>query len=73
MKNVIFICDRFLLVVFLFVILAGCSKSPDVELALYMAGENKGELEKVLDHFPKGAQKREAAVFLLDTCRDIVP
>jgi len=47
----------------------GCTTtySPDVQRALNQAGDNKGELIKVLEHYDRegDAQKRSATEFLI--------
>ncbi|MBR4882428.1 MAG: hypothetical protein IKU18_00980, partial [Bacteroidales bacterium] len=42
-----------------------CSNSK-LESALAFSGENRGELEKVLEHFEKGSEEYRAAVFLIE-------
>ena len=55
--------------IFLFFVLlatAACSRYPaDVELALKLAGDNRVELEKVLEYFKDDLLKYKAAVFLI--------
>jgi hypothetical protein len=53
--------------------LSGCSRYPaDVKSALELAGENKDELQKVIDHYSKSGQDRQklkAAYFLISNLR----
>ena len=37
-----------------------------LEVALEKAGDNRSELEAVLEHYPEGSQKKEAARFLIE-------
>lgn len=58
---------RFLCALFIFFAIA-CSKySPELESALELAGDNREELEKVIDNYkgPDNSQKRRAAEFLI--------
>lgn len=61
----------FLLFLLVLGVLFSCSQkndySPELENALKLAGENRAELEKVLDHYlnPKDSLKRKAAEFLI--------
>lgn len=60
-----------LLVMFLFVLGCGCAKKspypPEVNKALKMAGDNRGELENVLSHYAVGddSLKLQAAYYLI--------
>jgi len=45
---------------------AGCKKSSVLEQALSLAGENRKELERVLDYFREEPLKYEAAKFLIE-------
>ena len=40
--------------------------SDRLEVALVKAGDNRGELEVVLTHYPEGSQKHAAACFLIE-------
>jgi len=53
--------------ILLAVCLMACSSPEDkrLEQALAFAGDNRGELEKVLDHYKENAEKQEAARFLI--------
>lgn len=53
---------------FLFIAIGGCQVSErdeDLEAALLCAGENRHELEKVLEHYSDDAEKLAAAKFLI--------
>lgn len=53
--------------IFISIILVACnsSNSKRLEQALLFAGENRGELEKVLTHYENNPEKLEAARFLI--------
>ena len=50
----------------LFLLCLSCSKPSRLELALKAAGENRVELEKVLEHFKDDPLKLKAAIFLIE-------
>lgn len=51
---------------FLLILSAGCRHSdPDLENALRQAGENRSQLEQVLDHYRNDSLKYKAACFLI--------
>lgn len=50
----------------LFCLLAGCSDDKRLKQALQFAGENRGELEKVLDFYKYDHEKYAAARFLIE-------
>ncbi|GHT15152.1 hypothetical protein FACS189426_22450 [Bacteroidia bacterium] len=63
MKNILFT------VLLLSALLVGCTQPSDLEQALQFAGENRAELEKVLEHYsssPEDSLKYKAAVFLIE-------
>lgn len=43
-----------------------------MEYALEFAGENRGELEKVLEHYNDSGLKQDAARFLIEICPAIL-
>ena len=49
-----------------YLLVAACSKNERLELALQFAGENRGELEKVLDFYRYDDEKYAAACFLIE-------
>jgi hypothetical protein len=52
---------------FLLLITAGCTKSPSMlEQALQLSGDNRAELEKVLNHYENEPLKLKAAQFLVE-------
>lgn len=59
-KNIIIVTLLFLIVI------TGCDSSSALDRALDMAGDNRIELEKVLDHFKDDSLKYKAAVFLIE-------
>ena len=51
---------------FLLILSAGCRHTdPDLENALRQAGENRSQLEQVLDHYRNDSLKYKAACFLI--------
>ncbi len=61
--KVIFLISMNLLIITL---LSGCNKTEaSVEMALRQAGENRAELERVLEHYADDAEKLAAAEFLI--------
>lgn len=65
MKRIGLLCSVFFI---LHMILTGCRDSKDdrqLDYALEMAGENRQELERVLEHFAGDSLKLEAAKFLI--------
>ena len=60
---------RLLITLFALTTLAACtSHEPDyLEQSLRLAGENRGELEKVLEHYKDHPQKLAAARFLIES------
>lgn len=58
---------RFLTPLYLFLFLFACTSDPEKELeyVLNMAGENRSELEKVLEHYKDDTLKQKAARFLI--------
>ena len=59
-KNIIIVTLVFLIVI------TGCDSSSALDRALDMAGDNRIELEKVLEHFKDDSLKYKAAVFLIE-------
>ena len=58
-KNLIYLLLSFLI--------CSCSRySPRLEASLSMAGANRGELEKVLEHYRGDRKKYKAACFLIE-------
>lgn len=59
---------RLLIALFSLTVLAACTscESDYLEQSLCLAGENRGELEKVLDHYKDHPQKLAAARFLIE-------
>lgn len=56
----------YLLLLFV-VAIGGCFDAPDkLEYALYLAGDNRPELEKVLEHYKDDSLKLKAAQFLIE-------
>lgn len=58
--------------ILLFILVAFCELScsrysPRLEAALSLAGENRVELEKVLEHYRRDWKKYKAACFLIDS------
>lgn len=49
----------------IFLMACNSSNSKRLEQALLFAGENRGELEKVLTHYENNPEKLEAARFLI--------
>ena len=62
------IAKSLLIALFTLTTLASCiSREPDyLEQSLQLAGDNRGELEKVLDHYKNNPQKLAAARFLIE-------
>lgn len=48
------------------VLTASCNRNPELNYALERAGENRAELEKVLEHYRDSGMKYEAARFLIE-------
>ena len=48
------------------VLTASCNRNPELSYALERAGENRAELEKVLEHYRDSGMKYEAARFLIE-------
>ena len=58
---------RLILYLFLVIILYSCHTSPTrLEQALQLAGDNKTELQKVLNHYANDSLKLKAAIFLIE-------
>ncbi|MCB4807947.1 discoidin domain-containing protein [Tamlana sp. 62-3] len=70
MKKIIVLLNVILLIVALLFSFTGCNANKEekkLEIALELAGENRKELQKVLDHYqtPKDSLKLKAATFLI--------
>ena len=48
------------------VLTASCNRNPKLNYALERAGENRAEMEKVLEHYRDSGMKYEAARFLIE-------
>ncbi len=61
----------FTLILPLLLVWSSCSRYPrEVERSLRMAGENRHELEQVLEHYRDHPEKYRAACFLIENMRD---
>ena len=63
MKSLFIIVLNIFVVIFLMA--CNSSNSKRLEQALLFAGDNRGELEKVLTHYENNPEKLEAAKFLI--------
>ena len=68
MTNYRKVVHKLLFALFALTTLSACiSREPDyLEQSLRLAGENRGELEKVLNHYKDNPQKLAAARFQID-------
>jgi len=57
---------RWVFIILLFPLLFSCHKISRLDHALKLAGENRPELEKVLEHYKNDQLKYKAAVFLIE-------
>ncbi|MGL4781455.1 MAG: hypothetical protein ACRCXN_11575 [Bacteroidales bacterium] len=57
---------RILIYLYLLLLSVSCSAPSKLDSALALAGENRKELEKVLEHYRDSGLKYEAAVFLIE-------
>mgnify|MGYP001391979666 CR=1 FL=1 len=48
------------------VVCCSCTENKRLKYALEFAGENRGELEKVLEHYKDSGLKQDAARFLIE-------
>ena len=66
-KNKTVLTMKYVLFILLALILAACRSEKDrrLEYALEFAGDNRVELEKVLEHYRTDPEKLEAARFLI--------
>ena len=48
------------------ILVASCNRNPKLDYALSRAGDNRAELEKVLEHYQDSGLKYEAARFLIE-------
>ncbi|GAB6012831.1 hypothetical protein [Viscerimonas tarda] len=60
---------KYYLIVFVLFLISACSETSRLNVALELAGDNRNELEKVLDHYsksPEDSLKLRAAIFLIE-------
>ena len=69
LKNIcLCFCTRLYISCFLCILMCGCSSTADRHIAdtLQLSGDNRGELQKVLEHYRNDTLKLRAARFLIE-------